>query len=477
MPIIDTRRWIPSPDEPGKMIPDGQRTYSEVFQDLKQHLTSIGYQPDEYLLLSMDQRDGTSFPEDAYLSQNVNFGGSEGIYLDASVTWEDESGYHKDEFFTGKTLGTSFEDMNQMNLIAAATLYAFHGHADHTRYLKLGVGESPADGLTVHLDSDERDIVADALFEARNYQKACGSPYQKTENLLRRMVGSIIEYMQLVGERPAELTAFDAAELAIKENNMDVFLEQYPVAPNHGALFLKAAAQPGRVGAMMTDHLMMGLKDIPPNSYLDACISVIKNGETERLQNMLKVADEHLAEPYPELFGIVVKHAYTQYDDNIRGHHIAKALVENATEDEIRTVPPALVTSALQHNDTWLADRLLRGGVELGREAGDAIYAAAASRHDWFLERMVTQYGVDIDANNYGALRACKRMTNLDAAKIIIDCGADFGGFKAAFSSQYQGFGETQFMQSMEAYCQSKVQEAAESATQEEDQGMDMQMN
>lgn len=472
MPIIETSRMVPSPEEPGKLVRSGQRTYAEVFQDLSMHLADMGYKPDEYLLLDMDLRDGATFPENAYLSHSVGYGGSEGIYLDTAVEWDDDNGSHKKHFFTGKTLATGVEDMNRMNLIASATLFAFHGRVDHSRYQKLGAEDGQVNGLTIHLDMDERDILANALFEARNYQKACGEPYQKTETMLRRVVGSITEYMQLVGKQPTELTAYDATELAIRENNMDVFLAQFPNAPNHGSLFLKAAAQPGHVGEQMTEYLMMGLNDIPYNSYLDACKSIIKNGETERLRRMLNVADDHLAEPYPQLFGVAVKYAYTQYDDNIRGYHIAKALVEHASEDDIKMVPPSVVTGALQHNDTWFADKLLRSGVKLGREAGDTIYAAAAFQHGWFLERMVREHGVDIDANNYAAMRICKNMTNLDAAKVLVDNGADFAGFSEAVANQHQRFGAEQFMTSMGAYSNGLTQDVEQAPAEGQEQTM-----
>lgn len=471
MPVIQTDHWVPSPDDSTKMIRGKPRSYLEIFQDLTHHLATIGYEPDEYLLLNMDLRDGALFPEDGYISQSVNFGGSEGIYLDATVHWEDKTGSHKQPFFTGKTLGTGIEDMNRMHLIASATLYAFHGHTDQSRYMVLAGEDGSTNGLTIQLDSDERAILADALSEARAYQKATGAEYQKTESLLRRVVGSITGYMQLVGEKPTQLSDFDTAVLSIKENNLEAFHDSYTKVSKkqHGQLFLLAAAQPGRTGELMTEYLMMDLnKGIPHGSYLDACKSIVNNGEADRLKKMLDVAHELPASPYPRLFGDVVAYTYSYHGENVKGSHIAADLIRNATEDEIKTVPPSVVVAAIQRDEHYTVCQLLDNGLELSWKTGEALYAAAAKNVGWFVERLVKQYGVDINAGNHAAMRSCMNMTNLNAAKVLINHGADFTGFVANMADSYKDFGTQQFLADMETYYGAQQQAATQEPAQEQ---------
>ena len=54
MPIIETEIWTPSPDNPGRRVYEGQRTAQEVFDDLEVHLSTIGYLPEDYFLLTTD---------------------------------------------------------------------------------------------------------------------------------------------------------------------------------------------------------------------------------------------------------------------------------------------------------------------------------------------------------------------------------------------------------------------------------------
>ena len=150
MPIIETEKWKPNPDRPGTLIFDYSRDVKDIFKELEAHLTAIGRMPDEYFDLCMNWRDGKLFPKDATLSCEVNYGGSEGIYLDISIIYKKDVyeysrktgdlGWHNrtviERFATGKTLGESNEDLDRMNLIASSVTAAFYGYDDgvHARY-------------------------------------------------------------------------------------------------------------------------------------------------------------------------------------------------------------------------------------------------------------------------------------------------------------------------------------------------------
>ena len=93
-----------------------------MFVSIQEHLSVMGYLPDEYFLLDDRWRDGTPFPRYGYLTHSVNVG----IYLDTAIHWEDENRkWQTHGFLTGKTLGEGAEDLNRMHLTASAITLAF----------------------------------------------------------------------------------------------------------------------------------------------------------------------------------------------------------------------------------------------------------------------------------------------------------------------------------------------------------------
>ena len=159
MPIIETEIWKRSPDNPRALIFDSQRVAQDIFNELEAHLKTEGRMPDEYFLFDAhgNWKDGALFPRDAQVLCSVNYGGSEGIYLDISVQYEKEVyeysrengvlGWHKrtviEPFATGKTLGETIDDLDKMNLVASSVTAAFYGMEAEVkeRYAKIERGE------------------------------------------------------------------------------------------------------------------------------------------------------------------------------------------------------------------------------------------------------------------------------------------------------------------------------------------------
>ena len=161
--MIQTDKWKPSPDNPNKKVYDGQRTAREVFDDLEAHLKSIGYLPDEYFLFdNRNWGNGREFPSDGWLTNQVDYGGSEGIYLDITLEYYEKGEHRYNHFATGKTLGESGDDLDRMNLIASAVTKAFHEDGVHARYIIVGGSPKP-EGVTIHLNPEEREIMAFSL--------------------------------------------------------------------------------------------------------------------------------------------------------------------------------------------------------------------------------------------------------------------------------------------------------------------------
>ena len=223
MNIIEFDRWKSSADDPRKLEYAGQRTAAEVFQELKHRPESQGCLPDEYFLLDDLWQNGREVPKDAGIFCTTDYGGSEGVYLDAYLKWFDD-GQEKSvtqKFFTGKTLGENGNDLDRMFLISSAITKAFHGdNATHAWYMKIGGTEDDTGGRVIHLSQQEEKVIIDALVEQRERQEQAMS---QTEQLLRRMTGSITAYMDTVGQRPLRLDDYDRVVLAIRDGELNAF--------------------------------------------------------------------------------------------------------------------------------------------------------------------------------------------------------------------------------------------------------------
>ena len=173
------------------------RTGQEVYEELKHRLEGMGYLPDEYLLLDNRWQNGREMPRDAGFFCRTDYGGSEGIYLDMFLEWYEDSQHKTEHFMTGKTLGESGADMDRMSLISSAITKAIRGdNSVHARYMVVGGQSEPAETMSLNLSPDEQRLVAQALAEQRI---RLGPQAEGEEKLLRRMTGSVTEYMDAAG--------------------------------------------------------------------------------------------------------------------------------------------------------------------------------------------------------------------------------------------------------------------------------------
>lgn len=197
MKQIEFERWEPDAENPRKLKYAGQRTAEEVYQELKARLDSVGYLPDEYLLLDIRWQNGREMPRDADFFCRTDYGGSEGIYLDVFLYWDEDGQRKTEHFMTGKTLGESGADLDRMSLISSAITKAFRGdNSVHARYMVVGGQSEPAETMSLNLSPDEQRLVTQALAEQRI---RLGSQAEGEEKLLRRMVGNVTEYMDAAG--------------------------------------------------------------------------------------------------------------------------------------------------------------------------------------------------------------------------------------------------------------------------------------
>ena len=197
MKQIEFERWKPDAENPRRLTYAGQRTAEDVFHELEARLDSVGYLPDEYLLLDRRWQNGREMPRDAGFFCRTDYGGSEGIYLDVFLEWYEDSQRRTEHFMTGKTLGESDADMDRMSLISSAITKAIRGdNSVHARYMVVGAQPEPEETMLLHLNPDEQRLVAQALAEQRI---RLGPQAEGEEKLLRRMTGSVTEYMAAAG--------------------------------------------------------------------------------------------------------------------------------------------------------------------------------------------------------------------------------------------------------------------------------------
>ena len=197
MKQIEFERWEPDAENPHRLKYAGQRAAEDVFHELEARLDSVGYLPDEYLLLDIRWQNGREMPRDANFFCKTDYGGSEGIYLDVFLEWYEDSQRKTEHFMTGKTLGESGADLDRMFLISSAITKAFRGdNSVHARYMVVGAQPEPEETMLLHLNPDEQQLVAQALAEQRI---RLGPQAEGEEKLLRRMVGNVTEYMDAAG--------------------------------------------------------------------------------------------------------------------------------------------------------------------------------------------------------------------------------------------------------------------------------------
>lgn len=423
METIKLSRWEPSPDDPRRKVYAGQRTAQEVFEELKYRLEGMGYLPDEYFLLDREWENGREIPKDADIFCTTDYGGSEGIYTDLYLKWYQDGEPVIKSFATGKTLGESGSDLDRMNLIASAITKAFHGdRGTYARYLRLGEQPEP-EGMILHLGPAEQRTVIDALVEQRERQEQAIS---QTEQLLRRMTGSITAYMDEVGQRPLRLSDYDKAVLAIRDEEFDVFCSLYPKVPDRADdLLIEAAGRPGRTGGNMVQTLLSAVERFSPEAYLTACKRAVETGDLWRVQTLVSEAKTHLAEPSMSLAGEVILHAYANDRKNI-----AAGLIDQCSPEQIAAAPPILLRQAAVCLDIQTAVKLVDKGIQPGDYAADVLHTLTAQHQDWMAERLL-EHGMPVAPDNYAALYACLNNGAASIGKLLLDRGIDLERYQA----------------------------------------------
>ncbi len=435
MEIIEFDRWRPSADDPRKLEYAGQRTAEEVFQELKHRLEGMGYLPDEYFLLRDEWQNDREIPRDAGLFCTVDYGASEGVYVDVYLKWYDEkqSKSITESFITGKTLGENGNDLDRMFLTASAITKAVHGdHATHTRYMKIGGVEDDVGGRVVHLSQQEEKMVIAALVEQRERQEEAMS---QSEQLLRRMAGSITAYMDTVGQRPLRLSDYDKTVLAIRDGELPAFLELYPkVLETHAAdLLVEAAGRPGAVGRSMTRALLDDVGQFPEPAYAAACQKAIDINDPAKVASLLANAGDRVPELSPSFHGEMACYAWADH------RHIAREIIKQCSDEQIAAAPPHLLEQFAMDKDWRTMSMLVEKGISGGSSAERTLHMLTYEGRDSWMAEELLQKRMWVGVNDYHALHACMENGAVDVAKLLLDQGMDLDQYKEWAKRQSHG--------------------------------------
>ncbi|WP_300756045.1 ankyrin repeat domain-containing protein [uncultured Oscillibacter sp.] len=458
MNVIEFDRRKPSADDPRKLEYAGQRTAAEVFEELKHRLESQGYLPDEYFLLDSFWENGREIPKDAGIFCTTDYGASEGVYLDAYLKWYDK-GHEKSvtqKFFTGKTLGENGNDLDRMFLISSAITKAFQGdHATYARYTKIGGVEEDTGGRVVHLSRQEEKVIIDALVEQRERQEQAMS---QTEQLLRRMTGSITAYMDTVGQRPLRLDDYDRAVLAIRDGELGAFQTLLPNLKDRAHdLLVEAAGRPGMVGRKMTVSLLSDVDAFPEPAYRAACMKAIDIDDFEKVSFLLAEAENHVPGLSASFHGEMASQAYLEH------RSITREIVKQCTDEQIAAAPPHLLEQFAADKDWRTLLKLVEKGISGGSSAWRTLHMLTyEGRDSWIAEDMLKKR-MWVDTNDYDALHACVKNDAVEVCKLLLNGGMDF--------DQYRQWAETRPCAGHEETLQALAEHWAElKAAQEQEQ-------
>ena len=401
------------------------RTGQEVYEELKHRLEGMGYLPDEYFLLDDVWEDGKVVPRDADLFCTTDYGASEGIYLDVRLKWYGEDGKPVIKTFaTGKTLGESGSDMDRMFLISSAITKAFHGeHGAYARFQRLEDG-TEADGAVLHLSPKEKRVLMDALVEQRMRQEA---QMTNTEQLLRRMAGSITAYMDEVGARPLRMSTEDRAVLAVRDGELYAFSSlalQVTKPEERCSLLVESAGRPGAVGRRMA-KLMLGAKTpYPEDVWLDACKRAVDTGDLQRVQMMLDRTMDKADSPSPSLPGEVLQYAYLQ------NPAMGSELIRRAAPEQVAAAPSKLLCAAAYARDLPMLTELLRKGLQPGDHAAPLLLPLLTA-YDGQRVAHLLKDGLRVRPEDYDAMNVCLREHALEAAEVLLGQGMKLDGYLA----------------------------------------------
>jgi len=284
MNTIELARWKPSLEDPRKHEYAGQPTAEEVFEELKYRLEGMGYLPDEYFRLDSHWEDGREIPCGADIFCTTDYGESEGVYLDVYLKWYQDGKPITKGFITGKTLGENGNDLDRMFLISSAIT-----SSPQAPYPSLPpYGESSLILLRLLSPQSQRTALR-GPHRSPAKRVRWGKEEQGSGRSFRRKAETELSGLcDDAGQRPLRMSDYDKAALAIRDGELDVFLELYPKLLDAHAddLLIEAAGRPGAVGRKMTRSLLDDVERFLEAAYSAACRKAIDISDLKKVTGL-----------------------------------------------------------------------------------------------------------------------------------------------------------------------------------------------
>ena len=430
MEPIQMENWKPKADDPRYVEFDSLRSAEEVFEELRQRLEGIGMLPDEYFDLNMQWWRGKEIPRGADVFCTTDYGESEGIYVDVYLKWYDEQEKQivTKSFITGKTLGRTGADLDRMFLVASAITKAIHGErGQYVRYKQLGQ-EEPTESMLISLSPMERKLFVEALVDRR--KKLIGE-MDGTEQLLRRMVGSITDFIDKAGGRPLHMSDFDKAALAVRDGEMEAFKELYPKAIDRvGELLIDAAGHAGTTGRKMTDLLLANVKQFDYVFYLAANKKAAEIGDVTRVKYMMENAMDRAEGATASYYGRVIEYA------QLHNPRVAEELIRWCPASWIAAASPNLMVNAIRNRNYRSIRDLVNKGLNTAA-AQEHIFQTAYTSGDRDMADFLVSVNMKINMEGYGVLNTCITYDDSKTAIKLLDMGMDFDGFLEWANNHY----------------------------------------
>lgn len=288
----------------------------------------------------------------------------------------------------------------------------------------------------------------------------------QTEQLLRRMTGSITAYMDTVGQRPLHISGYDKAVLAIRDGELPAFLELYPkvLEAHAGDLLVEAAGRPGAVGRSMTRSLLDDVEQFPEAAYSAACQKAIDINDPQKVSALLANAADRVADLSPSFHGEMACYAWADH------RHIAREIIKQCSDEQIAAAPPHLLEQFAMDKDWRTMSMLVEKGISGGSSAERTLHMLTYEGRDSWMAEELLQKRMWVGVNDYHALHACMENGAVDVAKLLLDQGMDLDQYKEWAKRQSHGLRCDDTLASLEEHW-AGLQTQAQEQGQDQDQG------
>ena len=296
-------------------------------------------------------------------------------------------------------------------------------------------------------------MIIEALVEQRERQEIA---MFRTEQLLRRMTGSITAYMDTVGKQPMYMSGYDKTVLAIRDGELDAFLGSYSKA-DADKLLPEAAGRPGAVGRRMTHFLLEDVERFPEAVYTAACRKAIDINDPQKVAELLKNAAGHVKGLSPSFHGEMASYAFSEH------RYISKEIIRQCGNEQIAAAPPHLLELFAAEPDFRTLSTLVEKGISGGGSAARTLHMLTyEGRNSWMAESLLEKR-MWVDVNDYDALNACVKNDAVDAAKLLLDGGMDFERYHEA----YPNSGSVETIRELEEHWQTIREQSQETSDPE----------